>query len=55
MPHPAPPELRAALDALTGTDTDGTEVAIAVVRLRDTGDERVAKAERWIRGAGGCG
>lgn len=47
---PAPPELRAAFDALTGTDTDGTEVAIAVVRLRDTGDERVAEAERWIRG-----
>ena len=45
---PAPPELRAALDALTGTDTDGTEVAIAVVRLRDTGDERVAEAERRI-------
>ena len=45
---PAPPELRAAVDALTGTDTDGTEVAIAVVRLRDTGDERVAKAERRI-------
>ncbi len=46
---PAPPELRAALDALTGTDTDGTEVAIAVVRLRDTGDDSVAEAERWIR------
>ena len=45
---PVPPELRAALDALTGTDTDGTEVAIAVVRLRDTGDERVAEAERRI-------
>ena len=45
---PAPPELRAAFDALTGTDTDGTEVAIAVVRLRDTGDDRVAEAERRI-------
>ena len=45
---PAPLELRAALDALTGTDTDGTEIAIAVVRLRDTGDERVAEAERLI-------
>ena len=45
---PALPELRAAFDALTGTDTDGTEVAIAVVRLRDTGDERVADAQRRI-------
>ncbi len=45
---PAPPELRAAFDALTRTDTDGTEVAIAVVRLRDTGDERVGEAERRI-------
>ena len=45
---PALPELRAAFYALTGTDTDGTEVAIAVVRLRDTGDDRVAEAERRI-------
>ena len=43
-----PPEIQAALDALTGTDTDGTEVAIAVVRLRDTGDERIDDAERRI-------
>ncbi len=43
-----PPEIQAALDALTGTDTDGTEVAIAIVRLRDTGDERIADAERRI-------
>ena len=45
---PGPPELRAALDALTGTDADGTEIAIAVVRLRNTGDESVADAERRI-------
>ena len=45
---PAPPQLRGALDALTGTDTDGTPVAIATLRLRDTGDERVQKAERRI-------
>ncbi len=43
-----PPEIQAALDALTGTDTDGTEVAIAIVRLRDTGDERIDDAERKI-------
>ena len=43
-----PPEIQAALDALTGTDTDGTEVAIGVIRLRDTGDERTGEAERRI-------
>ncbi|MYD48146.1 MAG: MMPL family transporter [Chloroflexi bacterium] len=45
---PGPAELKDALAALTGTDADGTPVAIAVVRLRDTGDERVADAERRI-------
>ena len=34
---------------MTGTDTDGTPVAIATIRLRDTGDERIEKAERRIR------
>ncbi len=43
-----PPELLAALDAMTGTDSDGTQVAVASVRLRDTGDERVVEAERRI-------
>ena len=43
-----PPEIVGALAALTGTDEDGTPVAIATVRLRDTGDERVAEAERKI-------
>lgn len=43
-----PPEIQAALDTLTGTDTDGTEVAIAVIRLLDTGDERTGEAERRI-------
>ena len=47
---PRPPEIRAALDAMTGTDTDGTPVAIATVRLRDTGDERIDNAERKISG-----
>ena len=42
------PELLAALDAMTGTDSDGTQVAVASVRLRDTGDERVVEAERRI-------
>ena len=43
-----PPELMAAFNALTGTDTDGTSVAIATIRLRDTGDDRVKEAERKI-------
>ncbi len=43
-----PPELMAAFNALTGTDTDGTSVAIATIRLRDTGDDRVKEAERRI-------
>ena len=43
-----PPELLGALGAMTGTDTDGTPVAVAAVRLIDTGDERVEDAERRI-------
>ena len=42
------PQIEAALEAMTGTDTDGTRVAIATIRLRDTGDERVEEAERRI-------
>ena len=42
------PEVRKALDAMTGTDTDGTPVAIAIIRLRDTGDERIDGAERTV-------
>ena len=42
------PEVLVALDALTGDDEDGTPVAIATIRLRDTGDERIADAERKI-------
>ena len=41
-------KLVATVAETTGTDTDGTPVAVAVVRLRDTGDERVAEAERRI-------
>ena len=33
---------------MTGNDTDGTPVAIANIRLRDTGDERIEDAERKI-------
>ena len=44
----APPEIAGALAAMTGTDTDGTPVAIATIRLRDTGDESVLDAERRI-------
>ena len=33
------PDLQRAFDALTGTDTDGTPVAIATIRLHNTGDE----------------
>ena len=36
-----PPEILNALDAITGTDTDGTPVAVATIRLHDTGDERI--------------
>ena len=43
-----PPELLAALGAMTGADRDGTQVAVASIRLLDTGDERVEDAERRI-------
>ena len=42
------PEIRGPLAAMTGTDADGTPVAIANIRLSDTGDERVQDAERRI-------
>ena len=42
------PEIQEALAAMTGTDTDGTPVAIANIRLTDTGDERIVDAERRI-------
>ena len=47
-PAGAAPEIDGALAAMTGTDTDGTPVAIATIRLRDTGDESVQDAERRI-------
>ena len=42
------PQIQGVLAAMTGTDTDGTPVAIANIRLTDTGDERVQDAERRI-------
>ncbi|MYI56678.1 MAG: MMPL family transporter [Acidimicrobiia bacterium] len=42
------PQIGPVLDALTGIDTDGTPVAIANIRLLDTGDERVFDVERRI-------
>ncbi len=45
------PEIGGALSALTGNDTDGTPVAIATIRLSDTGDDRVWDAERTINDA----
>ncbi|MCY3656843.1 MAG: MMPL family transporter [Chloroflexi bacterium] len=44
----AAPVIGDAIAAMTGTDTDGTSVAIATIRLLDTGDERVQEAERRI-------
>ncbi len=43
-----PPQFQLGLDALTGNDDDGTPVAVATVRLRETGDERINDAERKI-------
>ena len=42
------PEIVGAFAALSGIDTDGTSITVSTIRLRDTGDERVADAERAI-------
>lgn len=42
------PEIGGAFAALSGIDTDGTSITVSTIRLRDTGDERVADAERAI-------
>ncbi len=42
------PGIGETLASFTGTDTDGTPVAIGGIRLQDTGDERVVDAERRI-------
>ena len=48
------PEIGGVLSALSGTDTDGTPVTIATIRLRETGDERVVAAERTINDLAGA-
>ena len=42
------PGINEAIDAMTGRDIDGTPVAIATIRLRDTNDDRIAVAERRV-------
>ena len=44
------PQIQGALSAMTGSDTDGAPVAIANIRLINTGDERIQAAERDISG-----
>lgn len=44
------PGIGEALAAMTGTDADGTPIAVASIRLRNTGDERVVDAKRRISG-----
>lgn len=42
------PEIQGALAAMTGTDEDGTPVAVATIRLQDTAIERLQDAERRV-------
>ncbi|MCY4582969.1 MAG: MMPL family transporter [Chloroflexi bacterium] len=42
------PGIGETLAAFTGTDADGTPIAVGSIRLHDTGDERVVDAERRI-------
>ena len=42
------PGIGDTLPFVTGTDTDGTPVAVGSIRLHDTGDKRVVDAERRI-------
>ena len=42
------PEVQPLLALMTGTDTDGTKIAIGNIRLLDTADERVVDAERTV-------
>ena len=44
----AVPGLAGAFAAMSGDDTDGTSVTVSTIRLRDTGDERIAEAERAV-------
>ena len=45
-----PPEILNTLEAMTGTDVDGTPVAVVTIRLRDTGDEQIEEVERKVHG-----
>ena len=42
------PEIGPFLDMMTGTDSDGTEIAIASIQLLNTGDDHVKDVERTI-------
>jgi predicted RND superfamily exporter protein len=42
------PAIQGALALMTGTDTDGTPVALATIRLQDTDAERLKAAERRV-------
>ena len=42
------PQIGPFLDMMTGTDSDGTEIAIASIQLANTGDDRVKDVERRI-------
>ena len=42
------PEIGGVLAAMSGSDTDGTTITIANIRLQDTGDTRVQDVERRI-------
>ena len=42
------PEVQGALAAMTGTDIDGTPVALATVRIQDTMAQRLQDAERTV-------
>ncbi len=42
------PGVQEVLEAMTGTDANGTPIAIANIRLTDTGDEGIENAERRI-------
>ena len=42
------PQIGPFLDMMTGTDSDGTEIAIASIQLLNTGDDRVKDVERRV-------
>ena len=42
------PQIQDALTALTGTDSDGSPITVATIRLQDTDEERLQKAETRV-------